>query len=123
MPEMPTDERIAALKLQFPDRVLKLIEAVDGNEPVINLVMTGPTRAEYNIYVEKMIKARETKDEGDRVKAMRIAVENATLPQIRWPDEATVKREFEARPQMIDSFAKTLDELSGGQIELRAKNL
>jgi hypothetical protein len=126
MAEMPTEERILALKSQFPDRVLKLIEAVDGkdgDEVVLNLVMTGPTRDEYNFYVEKMIKAKETKDEGDRVKAMRAAVEIAALAQIRWPDREAVKKEFEARPQMIDSFASTLDQLSGGQIELRAKNL
>jgi hypothetical protein len=119
----PSDDVIARIKSQYPDRPLSLIEAINGDDSVLHVVLTGPLRHEYNDFYNQLLKASEMKNAGDKLVASRNAIEAAVLNQVRWPDKDDVKRAFENRPQMIDAFAKTLEDLSGANIELRAKKL
>lgn len=119
----PSSEKLDQLKAQFPDRTLYLVDAVDDEDQVMTFVMTGPTRDEYKFFVGKMLAARETKDEADKLWAMRSAVENAALAQIRWPDREECKKAFEARPQMVDAFHEQINKATGANVELRSKKL
>lgn len=119
----PTKEKIEQIKAQFPDRVLYEVEAVDADDKIMTFVMTGPTRDEYKFFINKMIAAREMKDESDKLWAVRTAVENAAIAQIRWPDREEVKKAFDARPEMIDGFAAELQKAAGSNVELRSKKL
>lgn len=119
----PSQEKIEFIKSQFPDRALFLVEAVDAEDEVMSFVMTGPTKDEYKFFVNKMIAAKDTKDEADRLWAIRTAVENAALAQIRWPEREDVKRAFDARPEMVDGFAAELQKAAGQNVELRSKKL
>lgn len=119
----PTDERLEQIKAEFPDRSLVEVEAVDGEDHVMTFVMTGPTREEYKFFVNKMIAAREVKDEADRLWAIRLAVENAATAMIRWPDRDEVKKAFGRHPEMIDGFAAEIQKAAGSNIELRSRKL
>lgn len=119
----PSKEKIEQIKAQFPDRALFLVEAVDADERVMTFVMTAPTREEHKFFVNRMIAARDTKDEADRLWAVRTAVENAAVAQIRWPERDEVKKAFDARPEMIDGFAAELQKAAGANVELRSKKL
>ena len=122
----PPDDKIEYLRTQFPDRALYEVDAVavdkdSGDDIVLTVVMTGPTRDEYRFYVNKMIAAKDVKDEGDRLWATRQAIENAALAQIRWPEREEVKRVFDSRPEMVDGFAAEIQRAAGANIELRSK--
>ena len=119
----PSKEKIEQLKAQFPDRELRLVEAVDGDDEVIAFVMTSPLREEHRFYTGKAIAAQEIKDETDRLWATRQAVENAALAQIRWPEREACKAAFDRRPEMIDAFAVELRKAAGSGVELRSKKL
>lgn len=133
----PSQEKIDAIKAQFPDRELYVVEAIvpardkDGNkifdteddECVMTFLMTGPTREEYKMFINKITIAGETKDKAERLWAIRAAVENAALAQIRWPDRAECQRAFDSRPEMVDGFSDELRKAAGSQIELRSKKL
>lgn len=126
--QTPTQDKIDFIKSQFPDRVLYEIQAVavdknTGEDHVLTVLMTGPTRDEYKMYVNKVLAAQEIKDEADRIWQTRTAVENAALGQIRWPDREDVRQAFNARPEMIDGFAAELRKAAGSNVELRAKKL
>jgi hypothetical protein len=124
----PTQEQIDFVKSQYPDRALYVVDAAipskDGDdEDVLTVLMTGPTRDEYKMFVNKMMAAKDTKDEADKLWSIRTAIENAALGQIRWPDRDTVRAAFNARPEMIDGFAAELQKAAGSNIELRSKRL
>ena len=124
----PPDEKIEYLKTQFPDRALYEVDAVavdkdTGDDVVLTVVMTGPTRDEYRFFTNKLIAATDIKDTGDKMWAIRAAVENAALAQIRWPEREEVKRVFDSRPEMVDGFAEKLREAAGSNIELRSRKL
>lgn len=125
----PGKEKIEQIKLQYPDRVLFQVNAVaveasdKSEEQIMTFLMTGPTRDEYKFFINKMIAAREMKDESDKLWAVRTAVENAAIAQIRWPDREEVKKAFDARPEMIDGFAAELQKAAGSNVELRSKKL
>lgn len=119
----PTQDKIDFIKSQFPDRVLYEVEAVDAEDHVMTFIMTGPLREEYKMFVSKVLAAKNQNDEADRLWAMRAAVENAALAQIRWPEREVAKAAFDARPEMIDGFAEELKKAAGSNIELRSKKL
>lgn len=122
----PSDENIEFVKAQHPDRVLYEVDAVIAaagvdEETVLTVLMTGPSRDEYKFFVTKMMAAKESKDDADRLWGIRLAIENAALAQIRWPDRETVKAAFNGRPEMIDNFAAELQKAAGSNVELRSK--
>lgn len=121
----PSDEKIAQIKSEFPDRPLFIVEAVDQEEQVMAFVMTAPTRDEYKFYTNKMLALKEDakKDSADQLWAMRQVAENAALAQIRWPDRDTCKKAFDARPEMVDNFHAELRKAAGSLIEFRTKKL
>jgi hypothetical protein len=119
----PSQEKIDQIKQQFPDRPLFLVDAVDSEEQVMTFVMTGPTRDEYRFYTNKMLAAKETKDQADQLWEMRMIAENAALSQIRWPDREECKKAFEMRPEMVDNFHAELRKAAGSLIEFRSKKL
>ena len=118
----PPPEKIAELKEKFHDRELQRIEAIDGDEVQHVFIMTGPNRDEYRKFIEDMRRAGDAKPE-DKTTALRSAVENSALAQIRWPDRDTTKEIFSVRPAMVDGFAEKLHAAAGGTVELRAKKL
>lgn len=118
----PTPEKIAELKEKYNDRELQMIEAIDGDEVRHVFIMTGPNREEYRKYIEDIRRASDAKAE-DKTMALRSAIENGALAQIRWPDRDTTKEIFQARPAMVDGFAERLHQAAGGSVELRAKKL
>ena len=124
----PPDDKIEYLRTQFPDRALYEVDAVavdkdSGDDIVLTVVMTGPTRDEYRFFTNKLISATDIKDTGDKMWAIRLAVENAALAQIRWPEREEVKRVFDSRPEMVDGFAEKLREAAGSNVELRSRKL
>lgn len=119
----PDKDKIEQIKAAFPDRALFGVDAVDGTDQVMAFLMTAPERGEYKLFVEQMIKARDTKDEGDRLWKIREVVENAALAQIRWPDRDTCMKVFRSRPEMVDGFAQELQKAAGANIELRSRKL
>ena len=124
----PSSENVDFIKSQHPDRAIYEIDAVIAEkngeeESVLTVLMTGPSRDEYKFFVGKMMAAKEAKDDGDRLWGIRLAIENAALAQIRWPDRETVKAAFNGRPEMIDNFAAELQKAAGSNVELRSKKL
>lgn len=125
----PPQDRIDQIKAQFPDRALFLVNAVavedkdKSEDQVMEFVMTAPERGEYRLFVDQMIKAREVKDEGDRLWKIREVVENAALNQIRWPSKEECQKAFRNRPEMVDGFAQELQKAAGSNVELRSKKL
>lgn len=124
----PTQEKIDQIKAQFPDREVYAVDAVavdqDKNEDYLTtFLMTGPLREEYKMYVNKVIASRDEKDDANRLWAQRMAVENAALAQIRWPDREEARKAFDGRQEMVDLFAEKLREMAGANVELRTKKL
>lgn len=124
----PSQEKIEFIKSQFPDRALYVVDAVavdkeTNEETVLTVIMTGPTREEHRFYTVKMMAANDIKDAAEKLWAVRSAVENAALAQIRWPERDEVKKAFDARPEMVDDFAGKLREFAGYNVELRSKKL
>lgn len=124
----PPQDKIDFIKSQFPERALYEIDAVavdkdTGEETVLTVIMTGPSREEYRFFINKMLAAKETKDEGDRLWAIRSSIENAALAQIRWPEREEVRKAFDSRPEMVDGFAAKLQMAAGSNVELRSKKL
>jgi hypothetical protein len=119
----PPEDKIKAIKELFPDRALFLIEATDADEEVMSFVMTAPERGEYKLFIEAVYKSREHKSETDKIWAMRQAVENAALAQIRWPSREECMAAFRARPAMIDGFMEEMHKAAGEQIQVRSKKL
>jgi hypothetical protein len=117
-----SSEKIEELKAKFPDRELHRIELVDGNEASHVLVMTGPNRDEYRKFVSDVQRASDSKP-ADKLEAIRFAIEQNALAQIRWPDRDDVKALFSSLPAMVEKFADKLHETAGGTIELRSKKL
>lgn len=120
---LPTEDKLDAIRNLFPGRALFLVEAMDSEEQVMGFVMTAPERGEYRIFAEQLFKARETKNDVDKIWAVRAAVENAALTQIRWPAREECMEAFKARPAMVDGFADQLMKAAGEQIEFRSKKL
>lgn len=118
----PSSEKIAELKSKFPDRELHSVDFVDGSEVVSVVVMTGPNREEYKKFVADIQRAGESKP-ADKLEAIRFAIEQNALAQIRWPDRDDVKALFARVPAAVEKFADKLHETAGGTIELRSKKL
>jgi len=118
----PTPEKIAELKLQFPDRELHKVEVVDGDDNLRAVIMTSPTREEYQKFVGDISKADAAKP-ADKIQSIRFAMEQSALAQIRWPDREEVKTLFAARPAIVEKFTEKLHEFAGGALELRSKKL
>lgn len=132
-----TDERIAQIKAQFPDRPLYEVTAMVPKNPdehqaddevVCTFIMTAPSRDEHDAYIEKMLVADEKKqtgarDKADSMKEIRLIAQNAAIAQIRWPDADTCLKYFNARPELVDNFHKELRKLAGSLIEFRSKKL
>lgn len=119
----PDKDKIEQIRAQFPDRALFAVDAVDDNDELMTFVMTAPQRGEYKLFVEQMIKAREVKDEGDRLWKIREVVEAAALAQIRWPSREECQKAFMSRPEMVDGFAQELQKAAGSNVELRSRKL
>lgn len=117
------EEKIEQIKATFPDRTLFLVEATDGEDQVMEFLMTSPERGEYKLFVEQMIAAREIKNEGDRLWRIRDVVENHALAQIRWPLREECQKAFRGRPEMVDGFAQELQKAAGSNVELRSRKL
>jgi hypothetical protein len=131
MPQ-PPEERIAQIKAQFPDRVLEQFDVHakdddsdkdDAKDIVLTFVMTGPTRHEYNFFLDEMQKTKKFKDEGDQRNAVRMAIEAAALAQIRWPEREECVKAFEMRPLMLLGFAEKLHRMAGDGLVFRSKKL
>lgn len=116
----PSSEKIAELKQKFPDRELHRVELFDGAEVAHVVVMTGPNRDEYKKFVSDVQRASDSKP-ADKLEAIRFAIEQSALAQIRWPDRDEVKALFSSMPAMVEKFADKLHETAGGNIELRSK--
>jgi hypothetical protein len=69
------------------------------------------------------MKANETKGDADRIWAVRSAVENAALSQIRWPSREECMEAFRKRPAMVDGFSSELQKAAGEQLQFRSKKL
>jgi hypothetical protein len=119
----PPDDKIKAIKELFPGRALFLVEAMDKDDEAMTFIMTAPERGEYKLFVEAMFKAREVKNEADKIWAVRSVVENAALNQIRWPSREECMTAFRERPAMVDGFSAELQKAAGEQIEYRSKKL
>jgi hypothetical protein len=119
----PPDDKIKAIKELFPGRALFQVDVLDGKDEYMSFIMTAPERGEYKLFVESMFKARETKGDADKIWAVRAAVENAALTQIRWPSREECMTAFRERPAMVDGFAEELQKAAGEQTEFRSKKL
>ena len=119
----PSKEKIDQIKAQFPERTLHLVSAADAEDEIMEFVITGPTIEELRFLDNKLVAARDIKDEVDKTWEMRKAVKNAALAQIRWPDRAECEKAFDARPQMVDGFHEQLRNAAGANVELRSKKL
>lgn len=125
----PPDDKIQAIKQLFPSRALFLVEAIakenadDKGDEYMSFIMTAPERGEYKLFIEQMFKARESKSDADKIWAVREAVENAALAQIRWPSREECMTAFRERPAMVDGFAEELQKAAGEQLEFRSKKL
>jgi hypothetical protein len=117
----PPQDKLESIRSLFPGRALFLVEAMDAEEQAMSFVMTAPERGEYRLFVEQIFKAREQKNDVDKIWATRAAVENAALAQIRWPSREECMEAFQKRPAMIDGFAEELQKAAGEQIEFRSK--
>lgn len=114
--DAPSAEKIAAIKSQFPGRVIRLVELEDNGE-TYRFILTGPNAVEYKKYMAEMIA-----NQADITKAKE-ALERAALAQIRWPDRDAVKDLFDAHPAFPDQFGQQIHEAAGAGAEVRSKNL
>lgn len=122
--DRPSDERILALKAQFPDRTLHLVEVLDeGDDALRCFVMTSPSSDEHKMYTERMLEAGEAKDEKDKQAKGKQAIYAAALAQIRWPERDEVRKIFEYSPDLVWKFADLLQKHAGSGLELRSKKL
>lgn len=121
----PTAEQVRALKEQFPDRTLYLVETVDQVEgaDVYFFVMTAPLEVEYKKFTDEMVACDARKGTSERIDAVRAAIRNAALAQIRYPDREEAKRVLAAKPHMLEKFAAELQKHAGAEVELRSKKL
>lgn len=118
----PSDQDIGRIKSQFPDRSLHLVEVVDG-EDTYQFVMTGPNGAEYQKYTEELLSLGEIKSQRDKAERGRVVVENAALALIKYPPRDEVRRIFDLKPAMSQSFVEEIGKLAGQNVEVRSKKL
>jgi hypothetical protein len=119
----PTQEVIDRLKAQFSTRSLHRVDLTSDIDDPIVLIMTGPNAAEYEKFVEDIQRASEQKNENDRMRSMRSAVQNNALAQIRWPERTEVVALFDRYPAMALGLAKQLHSSAGDAYEVRSKKL
>lgn len=121
----PSDDTVAQLKAQFPDRSLHLVtkKSPDDDSVSFDFVMTGPSRDELDYFDDKLLKASEAKTQADKKKAIRSAIEEAALAQIRWPSREEAKKILAAHSEMVYSFSDDLRNFAGASFETRSKKL
>ena len=119
----PSKEVIERLKVAHASRSLHRVDLTSNIDDPIVLIMTGPSSVEYEKFVEDVQKASETKGDADRGKALRVAVQNNALAQIRWPERAEVIALFDKYPALSLGLAEQLHATAGASYEVRSRKL
>ena len=119
----PSQAEIDAIKASYPLRSVHLVELVSNSDDPVVFVMTGPSSAEYERFVEEVQAATTVKDEYQRSRNLRTVVQNAALAQIRWPSKDDARATFEMYPAMSVALAEQLHNSAGASYEVRAKKL
>lgn len=118
----PSKDVIDRVKASHPDRSLRLVEAIDGEDTYF-FIMTGAAREEYKKFTDEMLSGKDAKDDKQQIENIRGAIERAALAQIRHPDREECKRIFNFKPAMIQNFAEEIQRAAGANVEVRSKNL
>lgn len=122
--DAPSPEKVAELKVKFPERSLHQVE-IDVCGETHYLVMTGPSSDEHKKFTDEMLDAqdKEEKDRKDFVASSRGAILRAVLAQTRHPARDEVQRFFDFHPEALDTLPKKLREHAGANAEVRSKKL
>ncbi len=124
----PTQDVIDRLKAQHSTRSLHRVELAtkagsDTELDSVVLVMTGPSLAEYEKFLEDIERSRMVKEGIERERALRVAVQNNALAQIRWPERAEALALFDQYPALALGLANQLHNTAGASFEVRSKKL
>lgn len=119
----PTEADIKRIKAEFSNRSVHRVDLTCDSDESIVFIMTGPSVHEYDKFVEDVERAKGMKAGAEREKALRAAIQNNALAQIRWPERANVVALFEKYPILSVGLAEQLHNTAGASFEVRSKNL